>query len=70
MTACHGRGGNQEWELSNGGQLKHVKTGLCLDGGEGVAGSEVVLDKCGGGKSQVWVFDFYKEGREGMRPAL
>ena len=70
MVACNNKNMNQRWTLSPAGELKHDKTGLCLDMGDGKPGQEVLLIKCDGSSRQVWAFDFYEAGKEAWRPAL
>ena len=70
MTACSDTNMNQRWTLSPTGELKHDKTGLCLDMGRGEPGQEVAVVECDGTSRQTWQFDFYEEGKESWKPMI
>ncbi|CRL00839.1 CLUMA_CG014090, isoform A [Clunio marinus] len=50
---CHETGGNQEWEFSNKGQIKHID--LCLTLVKFSRGSMVVMKYCDDSENQQWV---------------
>ena len=70
MANCDSKNMNQRWTLSQSGELKHDKTGLCLDMGDGKPGQEVAVTECDGSSRQTWQFDYYEEGREDWRPNI
>ena len=70
MAACNSKNMNQRWSLSPTGELKHDKTGLCLDMGEGRPGQEISVEECDGTSRQTWQFDYYEESKEDWRPNI
>ncbi|CAL1287961.1 unnamed protein product [Larinioides sclopetarius] len=58
MTKCHG-GENQKWIHKMGGEIKHEKSGMCLDAGKKRSGDDAVVRKCYGGHFQIWWFENY-----------
>ncbi|XP_023337837.1 probable N-acetylgalactosaminyltransferase 9 [Eurytemora carolleeae] len=71
MTACRIEGGgNQEWELNSIGQIRHLESNLCLDSGSQIPGEELSMNVCSTTSSQIWTFEFYAEGKEGLKPSI
>nr|CAD7463380.1 unnamed protein product [Timema tahoe] len=60
MYPCHGQGGNQEWTLTDSGQVRNTKSGLCLDA-EGLKSDDsAVVAKCSDDTpTQEWVWENY-----------
>merc|ERR1719427_268447 len=56
LWACHNQRGNQEWSHRDGGVIRHVKHGVCLE----AKGSELLVRKCDDqNKHQLWKFSSY-----------
>ena len=70
MAACDSKNTNQKWTLSPSGELRHNNTGLCLDMGEAKPGQEVSVETCDGSKRQIWMFDYYEQGKEKWNPNI
>jgi len=70
MAACDSKNTNQKWTLSPSGELRHNNTGLCLDMGEAKPGQEVSVETCDGSKRQIWMFDYYEQGKESWNPNI
>ena len=68
MAACDDNNMNQRWTLSPEGELRHDKSGLCLDMGEGKPGQEVSMETCDGSVRQVWKFDCYEDSKQHWKP--
>lgn len=52
LFQCHHTGGNQEWVLTESGQIKHHDLCLALDGY--TKGNSVVMKVCDGSDDQKW----------------
>ncbi|KAK3852462.1 hypothetical protein Pcinc_040953 [Petrolisthes cinctipes] len=59
MSRCHGRRGNQEWYLTQQGQLIHKVTNKCLDRADKQSMDDVVVSDCTNSWTQQWWFDHY-----------
>nr|CAD7450074.1 unnamed protein product [Timema bartmani] len=57
MYPCHEQGGNQEWTLTDSGQVRNMKLGLCLDAKGLESGDNAVVTKCANTTTQIWVWD-------------
>ena len=69
MVGCRGGGGSHEWELNRLGQLRHLESNLCLDGGALGAGDNLEMRPCDTVPTQSWTFEFYAPGYEHLKPA-
>ena len=72
MTACSTRGEVEahKWELSGTGQLRHLRTGLCLDRGSGTPGEELYMTACSKGSRHEWYFDHYADDHQDLKLVL
>ncbi|KAK3731855.1 hypothetical protein QZH41_020213 [Actinostola sp. cb2023] len=60
MITCHGLRGNQEWKHNKKkGTIVHVWSDNCLDLSDDR--SHVIVNPCGGAKTQKWQFSRYKQ---------
>ena len=51
LYTCHGTGGNQQWDLTKSGQIKHQD--LCLEASIASSGETLVLSHCDNSQYQV-----------------
>lgn len=59
MVTCHGQGGNQLWDVTSWGGLRHRASELCVESPGGQAGAELLLSECNpASEAQKWDFEF------------
>lgn len=58
MIECDYRAEENEWMLTENGNLVHVSTGLCLDGTDIQQDADVFVKPCDSTSSQSWQFDY------------
>lgn len=69
MANCHGKQREQQWKRLPTGQLRHVRSRLCLDAGGLESGASVRVRKCGVAgldtAHQVWEVEFSEDNEFG-----
>lgn len=59
MDDCLDHEHNNKWILSENTYIKHVLTGLCLDGTGATHNKDVYAAQCTKSRAQRWQFDYY-----------